>query len=61
MTFVQSGMPPRLPAHDQCMADLILVLDDGEVVGMGRHEDLLSSCDIYREIYFSQFEEGGER
>ena len=42
-------------------ADLILVLDDGEVVGMGRHEDLLSSSDIYREIYFSQFEEGGER
>ena len=42
-------------------ADLILVLDDGEVVGMGTHEELLTSSDIYREIYSSQFEEGGER
>jgi len=36
-------------------ADKILVLDDGEVVGMGTHEELLSSCEIYREIYDSQF------
>lgn len=37
-------------------ADLILVLDDGEVVGMGRHEELISSCEVYQEIYYSQFE-----
>ena len=36
-------------------ADLILVLDDGDVAGMGTHEELLCSCDIYREIYESQF------
>ncbi len=37
-------------------ADLILVLDDGEVVGMGTHNELLSSCEVYQEIYYSQFE-----
>ena len=36
-------------------ADLILVLDDGRVVGKGRHAELLESCPIYREIYDSQF------
>ncbi len=41
-------------------ADLILVLDDGTVVGQGTHDELLRSCDIYREIYHSQFPEGGE-
>ena len=42
-------------------ADLILVLDDGEIVGKGTHSELLSSCEIYREIYYSQFEKGGEQ
>ena len=36
-------------------ADLILVLDDGELVGKGTHEELLSSCSVYREIHESQF------
>lgn len=36
-------------------ADQILVLDDGAVVGKGRHEDLLESCEVYQEIYYSQF------
>ena len=40
-------------------ADLIIVLDEGRVVGMGKHEDLLSSCEVYREIHESQFK-GGE-
>ena len=40
-------------------ADLILVLDDGRVVGMGKHDDLLASCEVYREIHESQFK-GGE-
>ena len=35
-------------------ADKIIVLDDGDVVGMGKHEQLLENCDIYREIYMSQ-------
>ena len=43
-------------------ADLILVLDDGEVVGAGTHDALLENCEVYREIYESQFkrEEGGD-
>lgn len=36
-------------------ADKILVLEDGKVVGMGTHEELLSSCKTYEEIYASQF------
>jgi ATP-binding cassette subfamily B multidrug efflux pump len=35
-------------------ADLILVVEDGEVVGRGRHDDLLVTCDTYREIVESQ-------
>ena len=37
-------------------ADKILVLDEGEAVGMGTHEELMQSCEVYREIYFSQYE-----
>jgi ATP-binding cassette subfamily B multidrug efflux pump len=36
-------------------ADLILVLDDGQMVGIGKHEELLENCEVYREIYDSQF------
>lgn len=36
-------------------ADLILVLDDGKLVGAGMHEQLLSTCKVYEEIYASQF------
>ena len=36
-------------------ADQILVLDDGTVVGQGKHEDLLENCEVYQEIYYSQF------
>ncbi len=35
-------------------ADLIIVLDNGDVVGMGKHAKLIKECDIYREIYESQ-------
>lgn len=35
-------------------SDLILVLDDGAVIGQGTHEELLKSCETYREIYKSQ-------
>jgi len=37
-------------------ADQILVLDDGKIAGRGTHEELLSSCEVYQEIYYSQFE-----
>lgn len=36
-------------------ADKIIVLDDGEIVGTGKHEELLKSCKVYSEIYDSQF------
>lgn len=36
-------------------ADKIIVLDDGKIAGMGTHDELLKSCDTYREIYDSQF------
>ena len=38
-------------------ADKIIVLDDGEMAGIGTHDQLLESCDVYREIYFSQYPE----
>ncbi len=41
-------------------ADKIIVLDDGQAVGIGQHEDLLESCPVYREIYDSQFTKGGD-
>lgn len=36
-------------------ADQILVLDDGELAGKGTHEELLQTCPVYQEIYYSQF------
>ena len=36
-------------------ADKIIVLDDGEMAGIGSHEELLASCPVYQEIYYSQF------
>ena len=49
-------------------ADKILVLDNGALAGAGTHDELMRSCEVYREIYFSQFpeeranyEKGGEQ
>lgn len=49
-------------------ADKILVLDNGALAGAGTHDELMRTCEVYREIYFSQFPEeranygkGGER
>ncbi len=36
-------------------ADMILVLEDGQLVGKGSHEELLETCAVYQEIYYSQF------
>lgn len=35
-------------------ADQILVLDEGKIIGMGTHQELLASCEAYQEIYYSQ-------
>jgi ABC-type multidrug transport system fused ATPase/permease subunit len=40
-------------------ADQIIVMDDGRIVGLGTHEELLLGCEIYREIYESQFKKEG--
>ena len=42
-------------------ADQILVLDDGHLVGLGTHAELLASCPVYEEIYASQFKKGDAR
>ena len=39
-------------------ADKIVVLDDGVIVGMGTHDTLIDSCEVYREIYESQYGKG---
>ena len=36
---------------------MILVLDDGELVGVGTHKELMESCEVYREICLSQLSE----
>ena len=41
-------------------ADMILVLDDGKLVGKGTHEELVQNCDVYKEIYMSQFKGEGK-
>ncbi|MBQ6095918.1 MAG: ABC transporter ATP-binding protein, partial [Lachnospiraceae bacterium] len=38
-------------------ADLIIVLDDGRVAGLGTHDELLARCEVYQEIYYSQYPE----
>ncbi|NLE25459.1 MAG: ABC transporter ATP-binding protein, partial [Clostridiaceae bacterium] len=40
-------------------ADKIIVLDDGIIAGMGKHGELIQSCQVYREIYESQFKKEG--
>ena len=39
-------------------ADQIIVLEDGEMVGIGTHDELLENCAVYQEIYYSQFPKG---
>ena len=39
-------------------ADQIIVLEDGEMVGLGSHDELLENCAVYQEIYYSQFPKG---
>lgn len=42
-------------------ADKIIVLDDGEIAGMGTHEELLKNCQVYQEIYDSQYKKEGRQ
>ncbi|MBO5985362.1 MAG: ABC transporter ATP-binding protein [Lachnospiraceae bacterium] len=51
-TFIVSQRASRI-RH----ADLIIGLDDGRVAGLGTHDELLASCEVYQEIYYSQYPE----
>lgn len=42
-------------------ADKILVLEDGEVIGMGTHDELLKNCEVYAEIHYSQYQNTREK
>lgn len=42
-------------------ADKILVLDDGQVVGIGTHDELLKNCEVYQEIHYSQYQQEEKR
>ena len=42
-------------------ADQILVLEDGKVAGIGKHDELLENCLIYKEIYDLQFKKGDQQ
>ena len=54
-TFIVSQ---RTAAVSDC--DKIIVLDNGQVAGMGKHEELLDGCELYKEIYDSQYKKEGE-
>lgn len=41
-------------------ADKIIVMEDGQVAGIGTHESLLADNEVYQEIYYSQYEKGGK-
>ena len=41
-------------------ADIIIVLEDGEIAGIGTSDELLESSQVYREIYYTQFEEAAK-
>lgn len=41
-------------------SDMILVMDEGQIVGQGKHQDLLETCTVYQEIYESQLRKGDE-
>ena len=42
-------------------ADKIIVLDDGRIVGIGTNDELLKNCEVYQEIYYSQYQKENER
>ncbi len=67
--FIRAGFKSYIPETTKIIiaqrvssvqdADLILVMENGTIAAMGKHDDLLASCDIYKEIYTQQTK-GGE-
>ena len=43
------------PIAIEVVDDQIIVLEDGEMAGCGTHEELLAGCEVYQEIYYSQY------
>jgi len=41
-------------ASDMALCDMVIVLDKGNLVGLGKHKDLIKNCDVYKEICYSQ-------
>ena len=42
-------------------ADKIIVLEDGEVIGIGTHDELLRDCQVYAEIHYSQYQKDDDK
>lgn len=69
--LIRKGLKEDLPSMTKIViaqrissiedADQIVVLDDGEISAMGTHDELMKSCEIYKEIYHSQNRIGGDR
>ena len=61
---VEGSAHPHLPQRVDHLGDVLakfdlpglLVLDEGEIVGKGTHEELLKTCEAYQEIYYSQMD-----
>ena len=58
MPFHPSILLVSQRAHSIQYADKILVIDGGEIVGMGTHQELLQKCEVYQEIVQSQQQSG---
>ena len=52
--YIDSLLKKEIEANNK----KIVVLDDGVIVGMGTHDTLIDSCEVYREIYESQYGKG---
>lgn len=59
----QCGMKPSFIVSQRAAlvryADKIIVMDDGHIVGLGRHDELIKNCSVFSEIYSSQFKDDG--
>ena len=50
----------ELVMRNHLIPEAVLFMEDGKICGVGRHNELLERCDVYREIHESQFKGGDE-